>query len=61
MSAPHINTNPGETAKTVILPGAPLRAKYIAETFLKNAVEFHHVRGMPDFTGAYRSRRISVT
>lgn len=60
MSTPHISANPGEIAKTVIMPGDPLRAKYIAETFLENAVEFNHVRGMLGFTGAYRGKRISV-
>ena len=56
MSIPHISANLGEIAKTVIMPGDPLRAKYIAETFLESATEFNHVPGMPGFTGTYRGR-----
>ena len=60
MSIPHISANLGEIAKTVIMPGDPLRAKYIAETFLESATEFNHVPGMPGFTGTYRGKRISA-
>lgn len=60
MATPHIEANPGDVAKTVIMPGDPLRAKYIAETFMENAVEFNHVRGMLGFTGTYRRKRVSV-
>jgi len=60
MPTPHIGANPGDIAKSVIMPGDPLRAKYIAETFLKDAVEFNHVRGMLGFTGTYRGERVSV-
>ena len=60
MATPHIEANPDDVAKTVIMPGDPLRAKYIAETFLENAVEFNHVRGMLGFTGTYRGKRVSV-
>lgn len=60
MSIPHISANLGEIAKTVIMPGDPLRAKYIAEAFLENAAEFNHVPGMPGFTGTYRGKRISA-
>ena len=48
---PHNSAKIGEIAKTVIMPGDPLRAKFIAENFLENVKEFNHVRGMLGFTG----------
>ncbi|MDV2887902.1 purine-nucleoside phosphorylase, partial [Alkalihalophilus pseudofirmus] len=49
-----------EIAETVLLPGDPLRAKYIAETFLEGAVCYNKVRNMFGFTGTYKGKRISV-
>lgn len=57
---PHNNANPGDIAETVLLPGDPLRAKFIAETFLENPVQYNTVRGMYGYTGYYKGRRISV-
>lgn len=59
MSA-HIGAKPGDIAPTVLLPGDPLRAKYIAETFLENAVCYNEVRGMLGYTGTYKGRAVSV-
>lgn len=56
----HINAADGQIADIVLLPGDPLRAKYIAETFLTNAVCYNEVRGMLGFTGEYKGRRVSV-
>ncbi|RXZ79802.1 purine-nucleoside phosphorylase [Paenibacillaceae bacterium] len=56
----HLEAKSGEIAETVLLPGDPLRAKYIAETFLEDAVCYNQVRGMLGFTGRYRGERISV-
>ncbi|GAE25457.1 purine nucleoside phosphorylase [Halalkalibacter wakoensis JCM 9140] len=56
----HIGAKQGEIAETILLPGDPLRAKYIAETFLENAVCYNEVRGMLGFTGTYKGERISV-
>ena len=56
----HNSAKPGEIAKTVLMPGDPLRAKFIAETFLENPVQFNAVRGMLGYTGAYKGRPISV-
>ncbi|WKE64929.1 purine-nucleoside phosphorylase [Gallaecimonas kandeliae] len=60
MATPHINANPGDFADVVLMPGDPLRAKYIAETFLDDVVEVNNVRNMLGFTGTYKGRRISV-
>ncbi len=58
---PHIAAkNKNQIAKTVLLPGDPLRAKMIADTFLENVEQFNHIRGMLGFTGTYKGRRISV-
>ena len=51
MSTPHINAPAGSIAPRILLPGDPLRAKYIAENFLENPVQFNSVRGMLGFTG----------
>ena len=58
---PHIEVkDANKIAKTVLMPGDPLRAKYIADTFLENVEQFNGVRGMLGFTGTYKGRRISV-
>jgi len=56
----HIEAKKGEIAETVLLPGDPLRAKWIAETFLNEVVLYNDVRGMLGFTGTYKGNRISV-
>ena len=56
----HIAAKPGDIASAVLLPGDPLRARYIAENFLQNAVCYNEVRGMYGFTGTYKGQRISV-
>jgi Purine-nucleoside phosphorylase len=60
MMSVHIGAKPGEIASTVLLPGDPLRAKFIAETFLENPVCYNEVRGMYGFTGIYKGKKISV-
>ena len=57
---PHINAEAGAFAKTVLFPGDPLRAKFIAETFLDDAIEVTNVRNMLGFTGNYKGEKISV-
>lgn len=57
---PHINAKSGDFAKTVLMPGDPLRAKVIAETYLKNVVCVNEVRGMLGYTGEYNGKRVSV-
>jgi purine-nucleoside phosphorylase len=57
---PHIEAEPGEIAETVIMPGDPLRAKFIAEAFLSGARRFNAVRGMLGYTGLYKGARVSV-
>lgn len=57
---PHNSAKFGEIAKTVLMPGDPLRAKFIAETFLENPVQFNNVRGMMGFTGTYKGKKVSV-
>ena len=56
----HIEAKKGEIAETILLPGDPLRAKWIAETFLENAVCFNRVRNMFGYTGTYKGKKISV-
>ena len=56
----HIEAKKGEIAETILLPGDPLRAKWIAETFLKNPVCFNKIRGMLGYTGTYNNKRVSV-
>lgn len=60
MSTPHNEANLGDIAKTVIMPGDPLRAKYIAENFLENAKLVNQVRGMYAYTGTYQGKEITV-
>lgn len=57
---PHNSAKIGDIAKTVIMPGDPLRAKFIAETFLEDVKEFNHVRNMLGYTGTYKGVPISV-
>ena len=57
---PHINAAPNSFAETVLLPGDPLRAKYIAENYLENAELVTDVRNMFGYTGTYKGKRISV-
>lgn len=57
---PHNEAKKGDIAKTVLMPGDPLRAKFIAETFLKDAKCFNTVRNMLGYTGTYESKQISV-
>ena len=56
----HIGAKEGDIASTVLLPGDPLRAKYIAENFLTDAICYNEVRGMYGYTGTYKGKRISV-
>jgi purine-nucleoside phosphorylase len=56
----HIEAKAGEIAESILLPGDPLRAKYIAETFLEDAVCYNNVRGMLGYTGTYRGSRVSI-
>lgn len=56
----HIGAEQGEIADKILLPGDPLRAKYIAETFLENVKQYNDVRGMYGYTGTYQGERISV-
>ena len=60
MATPHINAKPGDFAKTVLMPGDPLRAKFIAENFLEDAVLVNNVRGVQGYTGYYKGKRVSV-
>ncbi len=60
MPTPHNRASKGEIAETVLLPGDPLRARYVAETFLDAPVQFNDVRNMLGYTGTYRGKRVSV-
>jgi len=60
MSTPHNSANPGDFAKTVLMPGDPLRAKFIADTFLEDARLVNNVRGIHGYTGTYRGAPVSV-
>lgn len=57
---PHIGAQIGEIARTVLMAGDPLRAKFMAESFLENPVQFNNIRGMLGFTGTYNGKRVSV-
>lgn len=57
---PHISAKQGDFAKTVLMPGDPLRSKFIADTFLKNATLVNNVRGVQGYTGEYNGKRVSV-
>lgn len=60
MGTPHNTARMGDIAETVLLPGDPLRAKFIAENFLENPVQFNSVRNMFGFTGTYNGKKVSV-
>lgn len=60
MATPHNAAHPGDIAETILLPGDPLRAKVIAETYLEDPVQFNSVRNMFGYTGTYKGKRISV-
>lgn len=57
---PHIQPNGVKIAKTVLMPGDPLRAKYIADNFLENVEQFNDVRNMFGYTGTYKGKEVSV-
>jgi purine-nucleoside phosphorylase len=57
---PHIGAQIGEIARTVLMAGDPLRAKFMAESFLEDPVQFNGIRGMLGFTGTYKGKRVSV-
>lgn len=57
---PHIEAQPGDFGKTVLMPGDPLRAKYVAEHFLENPVLVNNVRGVNGYTGTYKGKKVSV-
>ncbi|WDV47265.1 purine-nucleoside phosphorylase [Clostridiaceae bacterium M8S5] len=56
----HISAKKGDIAETILLPGDPLRAKYIAENFLENVICYNEVRAMYGYTGKYKGKKISV-
>ena len=60
MATPHISAEKGDFAKTVLMPGDPLRAKFIAETFLEAPVQVNDVRGILGYTGTYKGVKVSV-
>ena len=60
MGTPHNSASKGDIAKTVLMPGDPLRAKFIAEHFLEDAVCFNRVRNMFGYTGTYKGKEVSV-
>lgn len=57
---PHINAKPDDFGKTVLMPGDPLRSKFIAENFLENPVLVNNVRGVQGYTGTYKGTKVSV-
>ena len=60
MATPHNTAKPGDIAEAVLLPGDPLRAKFIADNFLENPVQFNSIRNMFGFTGTYEGKPVSV-
>lgn len=60
MSTPHNEAQKGEIAKTVLMPGDPLRAKFIAKTYLEDVHQFNTVRNMLGYTGYYKGKKVSV-
>ena len=60
MSTPHISANKGDIAERILLPGDPLRAKWIADTYLKDVKQYNAVRNMFGYTGTYKGERVSV-
>ena len=57
---PHINASPEDFAKTVLMPGDPLRSEFITKNFLENAVLINNVRGIHGYTGTYKGKKVSV-
>ena len=60
MSTPHISAKKGDIADRILLPGDPLRAKWIADNYLEKVTQFNAVRNMFGFTGTYKGERVSV-
>ncbi|WP_128331668.1 purine-nucleoside phosphorylase [Apibacter sp. HY039] len=60
MATAHIQAELGDIAQTVLMPGDPLRAKYLVETYLENPVQFNAVRNMLGYTGIYKGKKISI-
>jgi purine-nucleoside phosphorylase len=60
MNTPHLEAQPGDIAETILLPGDPLRAKFIADNYLTDVLQFNRVRNMLGFTGNYQGKRVSV-
>ena len=60
MPTPHINAEPGDFAETVLMPGDPLRAQFIAETWMKNVRQVNTVRNMFGYTGTFQGKAVSV-
>ncbi|MGO1652744.1 purine-nucleoside phosphorylase [Senegalia sp. (in: firmicutes)] len=60
MSTAHNNAKKGDIAETILLPGDPLRAKFIADNYLKDVVQFNDVRNMFGYTGTYKGKKVSV-
>lgn len=60
MATAHNNANPGDIAKTVLMPGDPLRAKFIAETYLENIVQFNTVRNMLVIPGTIKEKEFPL-
>ena len=60
MTTPHNAAKPGDIAKTVLMPGDPLRAKFVAETYLEDVKCYNEIRGMLGFTGLYKGKPVSV-
>ncbi len=60
MPTPHIEAKDGEIAESILLPGDPLRAKFIADNFLTDVFQFNRVRNMLGFTGYYKGKKVSV-
>lgn len=56
----HIGAKEGQIAETILLPGDPLRAKFIAETMLEDVIQYNEVRGMYGYTGTYKGKKVSV-
>ena len=60
MATPHNQANKGDIAKTVLMPGDPLRAKYLAETYLEDVHQFNATRNMFGYTGTYKGKKVSI-
>ena len=60
MSTPHNQAQKGEIAKTVLMPGDPLRAKFLAENYLEDVHQFNAVRNMFGYTGFYHGKKVSI-